>query len=532
MYNDILPLTRPSESEANPRKQARTNNNNEGNLNTMNLFIKTFEEIKPKKIKCFYKDCTNEVSSECLDDRFLSCRTHIQLHLEEDKSQFHKMKYLDMNLKDKNRDKFVNCIKSYNSDLRILKKKIASKVAGHIKKISREMGHLFKNIDAMVSKNKHKMLELTCESQEIFFNMTPLDQYKDSDFHAEFTKETHKIEISKIISDVIRAEINHWNAEKITKNKSVPKIEDRKPNPKLPKIKKEKSEFRKISHEKSNLPLLHWCEWKTNRVHYFDFTQNKQMSIAFDNLVIPNHSSSISIYHNKIFLCGGWNDNKTPKSNENYSQVIKIDLKRKSFRYLSPMITGRVDFCMTYMFGLYYVFGGYDYKGRTIASCERYSLKINGWQIIPKLNSQRRLATCVAVPKQNCIFIMGGLEKVSDDFNNIIEKYDAALNVWNMIKINKSILGCLMGAFSMPDSSLIFVFGGLNKDEEFQKDCWFFNYETNNVNEASPLSSDLSYMQNMPVLYDNKIYCYSLISDSERQLSFYDIQSGVWSIKS
>lgn len=39
------------------------------------------------------------------------------------------------------------------------------------------------------------------------------------------------------------------------------------------------------------------------------------------------------------------------------------------------MNTARVDFCMTLMNDFYYVFGGYDYRKWTLASCERYSLK-------------------------------------------------------------------------------------------------------------------------------------------------------------
>lgn len=58
-----------------------------------------------------------------------------------------------------------------------------------------------------------------------------------------------------------------------------------------------------------------------------------------------------------------------------------------------------------------------------------------------------------------------------------------------------------------------------------------FNYETNHISDAGPLSSEFTDMQNMPVLYDNKIFCYSMKFDSERQLSFYDIKSKVCSIK-
>lgn len=80
------------------------------------------------------------------------------------------------------------------------------------------------------------------------------------------------------------------------------------------------------------------------------------------------------------------------------------------------------------------------------------------------MKSQRRLATCVTISKQNFLFILGGLDKALEVFINIIEKYDAAFDEWKMIRINKKNLAFVSGAFSVPYTNSIFIFGGLKAD--------------------------------------------------------------------
>lgn len=531
MSDIILPHKRPCASEASSRKQSQNIENNEENSKSMNLYIKTFEEIKHKGIKCFYEDCSKKVSFQCLDDLYFTCKTHCIFHLEEDESKSHNMKKINTDYHGDRREKLVNYIKSYNSDLKSLKQIIASKVTDHFKTINQEIGVLFMNIDATVTKNKHKILDLTSESQIIFENITLLDQFYVPNFPIKSTKESHKIEMSDLITEIIKAEIIGWNKPNIAKENINIQTVKCKLDPKLIENSKKSSEISKNLREKSDKPLLHWCEWKTNKVHYFDFTENTEKSATIENLYIPKYSTSVSVNHNSILLCGG-RSNDDIKTVRNWSCVFLINLETQSFKKLSPMNEGRYDFCMTYMNGFYYVLGGDDYKGKCLIKCEKYSIEHNIWQNIGNLALPRRLGACVTISKQNCIYIMGGFESASEWFNKTVEKYDAVQNEWKFMWFKKSILGCLLGAISLPDLDLVFIFGGLHLDEECQKECYFVNYETNHVTYTNPMSSKSKLMRNIPVFYDDKVYCYSWRSNSERELSIYDIESRVWSIKS
>lgn len=141
------------------------------------------------------------------------------------------------------------------------------------------------------------------------------------------------------------------------------------------------------------------------------------------------------------------------------------------------------------------------------------------------------MASCVSIPDQNRIYVIGG--RTSDNLlSEDIEKYDASYNTWTIINIQNPILSCYAGACLLPNSPLILIFGGKNVNLECQKECYFYNYENNQVTSANPMSGQWNHVVNIPVVIGNKVYSYFYkLYGHTREFSVYDIQTGIWSVE-
>lgn len=96
-----------------------------------------------------------------------------------------------------------------------------------------------------------------------------------------------------------------------------------------------------------------------------------------------------------------------------------------------------------------------------------------------------------------------------------------------IIQVNKPILSKLLGCCLLPHSHFILIFGG--KDINVcQRECYLYNYKTNQVTSTNPISSDFNEVINMPAILNNKVCCYFWKSNSERELLRYDYKSRVW----
>lgn len=510
-----VPQKRQFTSEPSPRKQICNTDRAEGHLKSMNLFIKTFQEINPINVRCWHKDCSNVVVFKCLLHQIFTCDVHFILHSDSSNDRIHDVISVKIESSGQKHKKLAKYIKDYNSDLKILKQTIEKKVFDHQKKIQDEMDILLKQIDLIWSQNVPK-IKLTIENRSIFENIILLEQFIDSGFQTKFTNECYNLPISDGLSYIIRDQICEYNSSKSNvenpyvecgldrRSSNVVITNDRMKMPRNPEILNNES-FDKI---------LHWCKWETDKVHYYDLNEKTEKSISISNLIIPAFSRSISIDQNNILLCGG--SVNLPETNENTSKVYKIDLKTRFYLNLKSMETGRTDFCMTYLNGFYYALGGLDYNKKILTKCERYSLENNKWKKITFLRSPRCAATCVSVSENDCIYVIGG-NYYNGKLNKNIEIYNAKINIWTIVKTNRSILGKHLGSCLLPDSKCIFIFGGSNLNE-CQKETYFYNYETNKITDTNPMTSNNNDVLNEPVIYGNEIYCYYWISCLQREL--------------
>lgn len=194
-------------------QQTSDENSFEINFESINLYFKTFEEIQIKYLRCYIKDCHEIVRFKCKCSAkvIFICEVHLIEHMRkgipknnQKKKKTHNPMVLNNEIHDKPRDKVVNYLRHYNSDMKNLKKKMALKVTEFVKKINQDMCLLFKNMDAIISRNNQKIRDLTSMEIKILENMTN----KQSNYLKEFTKICDKMEISDECLHIIQAEIS------------------------------------------------------------------------------------------------------------------------------------------------------------------------------------------------------------------------------------------------------------------------------------------------------------------------------------
>lgn len=180
--------------------------------------------------------------------------------------------------------------------------------------------------------------------------------------------------------------------------------------------------------------------------------------------------------------------------------------------------------------GYCYVLGGIDSDSNNLISCKRFSLENIIWDDIANLNNPRNGSTSVAVPETNCILIIGGVQNQNEP-NTSIEKYDEASNQWFIINLRRPVERIMLESCLLPNSKLVLIFGGKDSTNNgSQKRCYFLNYETYEVTDAKQLIGDFDTVCNMPIIFNNKIYCYFYKSPTERELMNYNISTDRWSL--
>lgn len=137
----------------------------------------------------------------------MNCLMCMEAHLIEDSSKTHNHIIMNPEIYGQNWNRVINYLHNYNSDLNNLKKKIVSSVTEHVAKIKNDVYRLSTKIDAMISKNNQKIIDLRSIDLTILENMTQLQ----ADSLNEFTKNCERTEIPDECIDIKQAEISEWN---------------------------------------------------------------------------------------------------------------------------------------------------------------------------------------------------------------------------------------------------------------------------------------------------------------------------------
>lgn len=143
-------------------------------LRSTNLYVKTLEELKPIKLKCSVENCYKSVSFECKCsfEKILMCKSQLSTHMVNRTSEQHVITSLKSALDSHDRNKLVRYTQEYNSDLKLLKKKIISKFFNHLSKIIRDVSDLSIYFNQIIFENDQIVLNLISDDSKTFEDIT------------------------------------------------------------------------------------------------------------------------------------------------------------------------------------------------------------------------------------------------------------------------------------------------------------------------------------------------------------------------
>lgn len=185
----------------------------ESYLETPYLNIKTLDEIKPFVIDCYQESCSENVFfiCKCSGDIFLTCKTHISLHLLENPGTTHSSAILNNDFNDINRNKLISYIENENLSLRKLKQNIKLAFKNHLTKMQKEIDSLNQKINMAIEENDGKILKCRSGLPTTYENIDNLTEFIESDFSSEFTKINKQLQISHKLMRIIENVVNDWN---------------------------------------------------------------------------------------------------------------------------------------------------------------------------------------------------------------------------------------------------------------------------------------------------------------------------------
>lgn len=97
----------------------------------------------------------------------------------------------------------------------------------------------------------------------------------------------------------------------------------------------------------------------------------------------------------------------------------------------APLEQSRYTHALAYQGNFVYAIGGRSING-VLDSCERYSINLNKWEKIAKLN-QKRCTMPAVVYEDSYIYVFGGYE--GSGRIDTIEQYDVTNDLWTVLPI-------------------------------------------------------------------------------------------------
>eukprot|EP00531_Pseudo-nitzschia_arenysensis_P007626 CAMPEP_0116118718 /NCGR_PEP_ID=MMETSP0329-20121206/2256_1 /TAXON_ID=697910 /ORGANISM="Pseudo-nitzschia arenysensis, Strain B593" /LENGTH=462 /DNA_ID=CAMNT_0003612369 /DNA_START=89 /DNA_END=1474 /DNA_ORIENTATION=+ len=164
-----------------------------------------------------------------------------------------------------------------------------------------------------------------------------------------------------------------------------------------------------------------------------------------------------------LFVMGGKETNNSDPINDLFSIDLPQDLKmltETKWKSLAPMKEARDAFVCASDSRYIYVFGGSDGAGVSLGTAERFDIKTNQWEILPKLPGGARQYPAIGMIG-NKIYIIGGIDEDENPLASTIV-FDVSKQEWESNNVSDMEMA-RFGASSVVVDHFIIVIGGWHK---------------------------------------------------------------------
>jgi len=154
-----------------------------------------------------------------------------------------------------------------------------------------------------------------------------------------------------------------------------------------------------------------------SKIYFFGDSNNQDLILLYDfykdiwskkevpkNLVLQSYSEAISLNDGCILITGGLNSSFTNVS----GQVFMYNTENETCTEKATLMQSRYTHALAHQSNYVYALGGRSING-VLDLCERYSINLNRWEKIAKLN-QKRCTMPAVVFEDSYIYVFGGYE--------------------------------------------------------------------------------------------------------------------------
>ena len=217
------------------------------------------------------------------------------------------------------------------------------------------------------------------------------------------------------------------------------------------------------------------------KCYFFGDSNNPQLIIQYDfakdiwnkkpvpdNLNLQSYAMAIGLNDGCILITGGLNSSFTNVS----GQVYMYDTTNETASEKAMLLQSRYTHALAHQGNYVYAIGGRSING-VLEGCERYSITLNRWEPIAKLN-QKRCTMPAVVFEDSYIYVFGGYE--GSGRIDSIEQYDVAHDIWNVLHV-KFPLSVEAETGTLISGNEVVILGG-HDNSAGTKDAMILNLET------------------------------------------------------
>eukprot|EP00826_Nyctotherus_ovalis_P010321 TRINITY_DN12733_c0_g1_i8.p1 TRINITY_DN12733_c0_g1~~TRINITY_DN12733_c0_g1_i8.p1 ORF type:complete len:511 (+),score=129.61 TRINITY_DN12733_c0_g1_i8:153-1685(+) len=260
---------------------------------------------------------------------------------------------------------------------------------------------------------------------------------------------------------------------------------------------------------------------ETETLIAFSVMAKSVTEIRFSDYKLPYNSGLIEILET-AYIIGGSVVNGIGGKEEFYlDKVAAIDLDSGILLYKDFMINKRMCFGVTASGGAIYVIGGYNHL-KAIPDCEKFLIRTNTWQYIPKLQKEKS-NTGVCTIDNKCIYCFGGYSNEGEE--GAIEKLDIeASSKWETITA-AGVWSSRQnpGAIQVGEGQIL-VFGGKHEDDTLVQSLIYFT-EQNSFEEVESMKGADTFLGCKPILFDGRVHVFGC---HDNLVHAYNVKDEVW----
>lgn len=244
---------------------------------------------------------------------------------------------------------------------------------------------------------------------------------------------------------------------------------------------------------------------------------------------IPRFHKSIITPKGIIYLLGG----TSPETNKKTANIYVYDNRTQELKQVGNMVHPRSSHSVCFHKDLIYVVGGFLNQQEFTVSCEIFDVKREKSSQIANLNIPSGVSGLCTFSDQY-IFKFGGLTE-GLNLNNTIERYNIALNIWELIdakfdthdplRIDLKAFSLLSTCCSIQiNNNEIFVFGGYRANNESSNMSFILSAESDERNEIDyvikyidykPLVESEGFWNNTPLIMYKKVWALQNIANEK-----------------